>query len=347
MKLSCVAGLVACCSAVLIAGTTSSGAQTGTFLDRKSSTDFRVAAYNVYFDAPFLTGGNRAAPFARMINAVDADVWVLTEVYSTPASSIANFFNTQAPQSNGATWKVYRSNGDDVIVSRHALSMTSGSAGLGFTQAIALVDLPNATFSNDLYLVGAHFACCTAEASRRTEADSIAALLRDARTPGGNITLPANTAMMVAGDLNIVNDSQALIPLIEGDVFSNSQFGPDAPPDWDGTSMPAASAKHNAAIDGDEWTWRDDTTTFEPGTLDYQIYTNSVLRQNHGFVLNTALMSDAELAATGLLRGDSPYNLSTGMYDHLPLVVDYAPVPEPMCLAVLPVVFVAMRRRRS
>ncbi len=40
------------------------------------------------------------------------------------------------------------------------------------------------------------------------------------------------------------------------------------------------------------------------------------------FVLNTAVMTAAELDAAGLEAGDVLLDLRTGRYDHLPLVVD-------------------------
>ena len=82
---------------------------------------------------------------------------------------------------------------------------------------------------------------------------------------------------------------------------------------------------HNST-GSDEWTWRDDGSGFDPGVLDFVLYTDSVLDVNHSYVLNPSTMLDADLQATGLLATDFKLNKSPSStrYDHLPLIVDFA-----------------------
>ena len=89
--------------------------------------------------------------------------------------------------------------------------------------------------------------------------------------------------------------------------------------------MTDANPTHNA-IGLEDYTWRDDTSIFPPGILDYVIYTDSVISAEYSFVLNPSIMSDAELAATGLIETDMmrTKNVNTGDFDHLPLIVDFA-----------------------
>ena len=83
-----------------------------------------------------------------------------------------------------------------------------------------------------------------------------------------------------------------------------------------------ANPSHNA--DGAEfYTWRNDNSGFQPGILDYVIYTDSVLDVGNQFVLNTVSMSSAERAATGLQAFDVTVDSGGSNFDHLPLVVDF------------------------
>ena len=60
---------------------------------------------------------------------------------------------------------------------------------------MCLVDLPDDRFSNDLYVMNNHYKCCGGfDARRQEQSDALVNWQRDARTPGGFITLPAGTA---------------------------------------------------------------------------------------------------------------------------------------------------------
>jgi endonuclease/exonuclease/phosphatase family metal-dependent hydrolase len=312
-----------------------------TFLDRPGLDTVRVATWNIYADSPF-TSSTRAAAFDRVVRAVDADVWAFQELYSTSASTVRSRFNTIAPLPSGQSWNVYAA-GENVLVSRFPLSMmrnitASRAAG-------ALIDLPNAHFPTDLYLMGAHFFCCEQEQGRRVQADALANFVRDLRSPDGLITVPTSTAIAIVGDLNIVGGPVPLNTLVNGNITNEATYGPDFLPDWDDTSLLNTLPTHNNA-GTTTWTWRDDLQPFAPGVLDFQLMTDSVLTSAHEFVLNTATMSVADLQAAGLSAADSPYRLSSGTYDHLPVVVDYRAVPEPTTMAVLVVSAAATLRRR-
>ena len=99
-------------------------------------------------------------------------------------------------------------------------------------------------------------------------------------------------------------------------------------PDWDGTSNTALSLYHNAT-GSDTYTWRNDGSSFAPSRLDYITYTDSVLNATHSFILNTTTMTAGDLTATGLQLLDSCYDNIGSEFDHLPLVADFAVVPEP------------------
>ena len=190
-----------------------------------------------------------------------------------------------------------------------------------------MVDLPNAQFVTDFYLMNNHFRCCgdfptgPENMERQRQADALVNWMRDARTSGGNVDLPANTPMAVVGDLNIVGGMvDPLNTLLPGNIFNEGTYGSDSPPDWDGTSLTDSHPLHNV-VGPDDYTWRNDSSIYNPGRLDYVLYTDSAVGTANRFILNSTLMTPAELAATGLQQFDSAN--SPGIFDHLPLVVDF------------------------
>lgn len=320
----------------LIAALPLAAQETGTFVDRLAPNDLRVVSYNIYLDSIFPeTNAVRAAKFARVVNALDPDIINLQEVYSHTGANVAALMNSIMPLDGGATWYAHRA-GDNVIVSKYPMSFHKSNTIPASPRsiAIALVNLPDAQYQTDFYLMNNHFRCCgefpggPEDVERQQQADALVSWMRDARTPGGFINLPANTPMAAVGDFNIVGLHDPLNNLLSGNIVNNAIYGADSPPDWDGSSLADLHPLHNGTGPAD-YTWRDDTSSFAPGRLDYMVYTNSVARVANNFVLNTVDMSASDLAATGLQTYDVTINALT--YDHLPLVADFRfpAVPEP------------------
>lgn len=300
--------------ALLVATIFSDGVSAQTFVDRLSSDSFRLANYNVLFDTLF-EPSNRDE-LIRFVEAVDADVYCFQEAFDTTATQARDLFDQIAPLPTGS-WQVHKGR-NQITLSRYPLSrrltnVPGGTRGI----AMAQVDLPDADFSNDMYILNNHFPCCDNESQRVIEATAIVNWLADAITPGGSIDLTADTAVAVVGDLNIVRGPESLNILLDGINGLTT--------DWDGSSMTDLNPTHNAA-GMDDYTWRDDTSPFPPGILDYILYTDSVIEAEHSFVLNPADMTNFELAATGLFASDMlrDKRISRGNFDHLPLIVDFA-----------------------
>jgi endonuclease/exonuclease/phosphatase family metal-dependent hydrolase len=304
-----------------------SHAQTGTFIDRLDPSDLRVVSYNPYWDTIFPdVNPDQANKFARLVNALDPDVLCLQEI-SRSAAEVASLMDGIAPLAGGGSWQAHQGR-NSVIVSKYPLSMTATATVPSgqYDLAMALVDLPDDRFTADFYVMNDHFKCCegsTNDAKRQRQADALVNWMRDARTPGENIDLPDGTALAVIGDLNMVGSLQPLTTLITGDIYYNTWYGPDSPPDWDGTDATDAHPLHNG-VGPEDYTWRNDWGVYDPGRLDYIIYTDSVISESYKFVLNTVTMSAADLAAAGLQTYDVCLDDAGINYDHLPVVVDFA-----------------------
>lgn len=151
-------------------------AQTGTFIDRDRATDLRIVSYNVLWNTIF-PGENptQAAKFERVVQAIDADIWNLQEIGpdnnpSNPTDDdVVALMNTIMPLPDGATWYGHQS-WDNVIVSKYPLTMLATDTipePSSTSVAMALVDLPDAQFSTDFYLMNTHFKCCGGVGSAR------------------------------------------------------------------------------------------------------------------------------------------------------------------------------------
>ncbi|HEY7090322.1 MAG TPA: endonuclease/exonuclease/phosphatase family protein [Tepidisphaeraceae bacterium] len=314
--------------ALSAAATAASGTTTGTFVDRELPTDVRVATYNVLNDNIFAdTNPTRAARFARIAPSINADVWVLQEVQSHNATDVRTLFNTIAPLPGGASWNVFHSSFEYAIVSRYPLSMTLSDITPAGPKATgtALVNLPDATYAKDLYLMDVHFKAFSGtneQQERQDHADAVVNWQRDARTAGGNVNLPNGTPMVALGDLNLVDGPQPRDTLITGNIINNATYSADSPPDWDGTANTDAAPVHNST-GTTNYTWRDDGSSFAPSRLDHVIYTDSAIAAPHSFVLNTVSMTAADLSATGMQQFDVTLDNTGHDFDHLPVIVDF------------------------
>jgi len=287
-------------------------------LDKMDPTFLRLVTYNVLHEGLV----ERPAVFDRILEALEPDIICFQELWDTSEMTIRNRLDSILPLGGGAHWQVHKNSGT-VLAAKWPLSMqaddTIPSTQRG--QAMALVDLPDADYDTDLYVISAHYKCCggmgTSEDQRRqTQSDANVNWFRDLREPSGHVNLPADTPFLIAGDLNLVGGPQPLETLLGGNIIDESTFGSDSAPDWDGSRLAAFVALHNAGPAA--YTWRSDTSYFAPGRLDYVVFTDSVMHAAKRFVLNTQDMIAEDLAAHDLQSQDT-----ADASDHLPIVVDF------------------------
>lgn len=306
------------------------GQPTGLFIDRQAPGDLRVVTYNVHFDDIFPAKNQAGAEkFQRVLKALDPDVIALQEIRDNTTEAVDELLKRIDPApAGGRKWHVYKG-GWNVIASKYPLSATRAelapSAKPLRDPAVALVDLPDDRFERDLYVLNSHFKCCGGEENdpqRQRQADTVVAWLRDACTPGDAFDLPEQTPIVIVGDLNLVGGPQVLETLLTGDIQEEEVCGVDFAPDWDRTPMTDARPLHNG-VGPDDYTWRNDNDQWDPGRLDYVLYTDSVLEVVQSFVLNTTTLTDEQLAAAGLQKFDVTLDVEGREFDHLPVVADF------------------------
>lgn len=274
--------------------------------------DVRVCAWNVGGDGLF-DGGTRAAAQDRILTRIDADVWVFSEVWNHDAGDVETRLESVLPSGPGEAWHTVKRDSGNVVASRWPI-LDSWLVSPGDRLTAVHLDL-DPDHDRDLLVLAAHLSCCTADESRQRQADALVAFLRDARTPGGVLDLPADTPMVAAGDFNLVGLSDQLTTILTGDIADNGTYGPDSPPDWDGSNFDLPPSRHTHGRFA--YTWRRDSSSFLPGVLDFTFYTASVVEAPLHWILDTRTMSAAELAAAGLQSSDTVTSS-----DHSPRVLD-------------------------
>ena len=279
-------------------------------LERVCTADLRLTTYTVLGDSPWDSG--QEPRFGRQLAAVAPDILNFQEIYSHSATQTAELVERWVPAGPGQSWHAAK-NSDCITVSRYEII---GTWTLDSNLAV-LLDT-SAVLGSELLIINAHLPCCANDSGRQAEIDRIMAFIRDAQQPGGPLDLPPNTPILITGDLNLVGLSQQLTSLCNGDIVNEGTFGPDFLPDWDGSELANSISRQTEKRMG--YTWRNDSSSYWPGQLDYVIYTDHVLTPGNNFILYTPEMSPENLGAHGLLSTDSLAS------DHLLFCTDFRAV---------------------
>jgi endonuclease/exonuclease/phosphatase family metal-dependent hydrolase len=260
----------------------------------------RVVSYNVEKSKPVTTPEG----FARVLTLLDADVVLFQEWDQGDAAALEAWLKQHAPgEIGGPVWKVRKTDDTGTAVASRLPLMAMSPDSLWMSDgtdkprqvrvASAIVTTPGGPLS----LTSVHLKCCGGatgreEEIRRSEARAIQQMLGSAEPV---------VARMIAGDFNLVGTRMPLDIMREG-------------LDTNGGDLAVAEP---IALGGDvKATWREWSSEFSPGRLDYVLYTPSRATVVNTFVLDSTILADETLARTGLDRGDSESS------DHMPVVVD-------------------------
>ena len=283
-------------------------------LEKSNNKDIRVLSYNVLFNGLF----ERSAPFERILPAINPDIINFQEIWSYTSLQTRNKIEEILPSPEGEQW-YYNGNNDCITLTRYPMTKMWNIDG----NLAVLIDTPDNSGMEYMLVINAHLPCCSNDEDRQKEVDSIMSFIRDARNPGGSVTLSSNTPIVIVGDMNLVGWAQQLETFLTGDIVNENTYGEDFLPDWDGTTIADSMPRHTNTRS--VYTWRSETSSYAPGRLDFIFYTDSVMKIAKKFVLMTSEMTAQQLEEYNLNAGDV-----SQASDHFPVVTDFnnRPVPD-------------------
>lgn len=258
-------------------------------LPRPAARACRLLSYNVRRDGLF--DPVREASFRRLLRAIDPDVIAFQEVYlhdaETTRARIASWL--------GGDWQA-REVADLILVARGTIASAHALAG---DRAAAFLVEPGEGWKQDLVVIDAHLSCCDHDGERREQAGAIGDFIRAVRA--GTAGLPSASAIVLAGDLNLVGTSGPLDTLLSGELGLSERV-PREP------AVPSAC------------TWIPAGDGYTPGRLDFILHDAVHTRSLLDVVLRTEALPAEYLEASALQAHD------TGTAsDHLPVFVDFVP----------------------
>lgn len=277
---------------------------------KEESGQTRIMSYNILRDG--FEDASQKSNLEAVIAAMRPDIIAIQENYDTPLSLISDFLNTTLPNASGKPWEFAKEGPDVVVFTRGQVVAHDEIDGNG---VFYLLDEAGA---NPLVVYNVHLPCCDNDIDRQSEIDRIMSVVRDkADAPEVSFPYPENAPFIITGDFNLVGSSQNYTSLIEGDIDNELVYGSDFGPDLDGSILEDA----NPYVTGfpSNYTWRNDGSSYNPGKLDFMIYSGSAMTRQNGFVLATEFLSNQELDSLKL-----NVNSTTLASDHLPIVVDFS-----------------------
>ncbi|HIA31600.1 MAG TPA: hypothetical protein EYN82_08505, partial [Candidatus Marinimicrobia bacterium] len=275
-------------------------------LEKNEIEHLRILSYNVLSDGLFNPG--RQPRFERIIKALEPDIMGFQEAYDD--NDIEALFEDWLP---GVNWHVSSEWNGNYVVSRYPILYQGNHS---WRSMGVLLDTEE-DLGTPLFFINSHFSCCGANDDRQEQVDELMRFVRDLKNGLGPFTLEYGTPIVHVGDFNLVGYRQQLTTLTDGDIVDEASYGIDFLPDWDNSPLTDLFSRHTHIRMG--YTWRKDGSSFNPGKLDYILYTDSVIEPEKHFVLNTLAIPETELLEYGLLAEDT--NIAS---DHLPRVMDIA-----------------------
>ena len=279
-------------------------------LGKNEMEHLRILSYNVRQNGLF--DPERQAEFERIIKALEPDIMGFQEAYddndTNDVNDIEALFEDWFPEVN---WHVSSEWNGNFVVSRYPILHQGNHS---WRSMGVLLDTEE-DLGTPLFFINSHFSCCDADDNRQEQVDELMGFVRDLKNGLGPFTLEYGTPIVHVGDFNLVGHRQQLTTLTDGDIVDEASYGIDFLPDWDDSPLTDLFSRQTHIRMG--YTWRNDNSEYNPGKLDYILYTDSVLEPVKHFVLNTLAMSEEDLSFYDLESEDT--NQAS---DHLPRLMD-------------------------
>jgi endonuclease/exonuclease/phosphatase family metal-dependent hydrolase len=261
----------------------------------------RILSWNVYFDAAFSNSNNRAA-FRRVLMALQPDILLLQELYSTPTETIRLFLQDTLQSKPGSEWQIAR-NQDCVTVSRFPIAGEWPTRGNLLTRLDTTAEL-----GQMLLVANNHFPCCNSESGRISESLDLLELIDTRLADPGS----APQSLIIGGDLNSGGLAPELVMLTNGAI-----------------PLEMASPRHVYSYD--QYTWGSRGSIYGSSRLDFILFDPASLYRQKAFIVDTDLLPPEALSEFNLQAAD------TFVSDHLPLVLDLRSRQLPALLQADPI----------
>jgi endonuclease/exonuclease/phosphatase family metal-dependent hydrolase len=263
----------------------------------KAPGSLRLLSWNIEMSKPTET----PAPYARIISTLSPDVLLLQEWEKGDAASVEHWLSTNV----GGLWHVAKApgtmaNGGGVLVASKFEVRPCADTALSCTfrndkNADATVQTPGGPLTaGSMHLKSRGTKDSVEDRRRMSEARAINAFMaKTSKDP--------KSLRVVSGDMNLVGTRPPLDILRAGIDVDGSDMTPAEP-----------------MVFGDQafYTWRDPSTPFCAGRLDWLVYSDATLHEQTSFVFDTSRLDASLLKKLKLERTDS------AVCDHLPVVVD-------------------------
>jgi len=271
-------------------------------------TGTRLVTYNTLYTG--ILEPDRQPKFQRILQALDPDIIALQE--HSEWNEIGDIISSWFPED---TWYQGYTFRDLVVLSKYPIINQANLISSERTMcALLQTDDPINPY---LLILNSHFSCCDNDDDRHEQVDELVQVLREWRlNDNGPFDLPEGTPMFHVGDFNFVGYREQIETVTAGNIQDEGNYGSDFPLDWDGTAITDLFSRQTHKRMA--YTWRSDGSSFNPGKLDYVLYTDSNLSILNHFVLNTLAMPDSILNEWELEAEDT-----NEASDHLPRIVDF------------------------
>jgi len=282
-------------------------------INKTNKNHLRIISYNIERDRLFLDANKEA--HKRIFKATQPDIIGFQEIYKHTAEETANLIEEFLPSSGEEKWYYSSTESDIKVVSRFPIKQSFAIDG----NSAFLIDMTN-KYNCSLLFIDAHPPCCNNNDARQKEIDHFISFIREAKKDGGNLTLDKNTPIVIVGDMNLVGFKEQQTTLITGNIINNDLYGEPFLPDWDNTFL--QDSKPLTTNMPATFTWYDEGSSYNPGRLDYVVFTNSVMKTVNNYVLFTRALPQDTLTQYNLQSNDV-----TAVADHLPVIVDFELLP--------------------